>query len=135
MSKFKPASERSRLRKVAKRRAYRVRRRAREIEQTSAAETRAECDRYGAGGGIRRSFVTLIKPGEVPSGKGPFLTSVHLWRFVLEAVGGLPATTQIFVHELTWDNQLWTQCAREKLAIDKALEGVDWDALTREGRK
>lgn len=86
-------------------------------------EHEAECDRYGGGGCTRRAFVTLIDEGKVPEGKGPFITRKHLFEFVREAIAVRPASTKIIVHELTWNDELWTQCGREMVAIDEALNG------------
>jgi hypothetical protein len=87
---------------------------------------RAECDRYMKGGGVRRAFVTIIEPGKIPSGKGPFLTRAHLDRFVREAIAHRPEPdTHIVVAELTWDDQLWVECGREMAAIDASLDGGD----------
>lgn len=85
----------------------------------------ADCDRFGADGSVHRAYVTLIAEGCVPDGKGPFLTERHLDEFVREAISGLPPTTQIIVHRLTWNGELWTECGREMIAIDDALEGVE----------
>lgn len=92
---------------------------------------RAECDRYMKHGGVRRAFVTIIEPGKIPDGKGPFLTVEHLDQFVCEAIEHHPdPATHIVIHQLTWDGQLWTECARERAAIDAALDGVDLEALS-----
>jgi hypothetical protein len=88
-------------------------------------KNQAECERYGGGLSVQRAFVTLIEPGKIANGKGPFLTSKHLWEFVRECVAQLPPTTQIIVHELTWDDQLWTQCGREMITIDAMLDTVE----------
>lgn len=86
---------------------------------------KAECDRFGIGGSVRRAFVTLIDVGCVPEGKGPFLTADHLWQFIGEAIAGRPVSTQIIVHQLTWNDELWTGCGREMAAIAKALAEAD----------
>lgn len=94
---------------------------------------RAECDRYMKDGSVRRAFVTIIQPGKIPDGKGPFLTVEHLDRFVREAIEHHPdPATHIVTHQLTWDGQLWTECARERAAIDAALDGVDLEQLDRD---
>lgn len=80
-----------------------------------------ECERYGASGCVRRAFVTLLDVDKIPEGKGPFLTRVHLDEFVREAISARPATTQIIVSELTWNDELWVECGREMVAIDAAL--------------
>ncbi|EJN11826.1 hypothetical protein PMI42_04840 [Bradyrhizobium sp. YR681] len=95
---------------------------------------RAECDRYMKSGGIRRAFVTILEPGKIPDGKGPFLTVEHLDRFVKSAIERHPdPATHIMIHQLTWDGELWTGCARERAAIDAALDGVDPAAMEAAG--
>ena len=85
-----------------------------------------ECKRYGGGGSVHRAFVTILEPGRIPDGKGPFLTIKHLDQFVREAIEAHPdRATRIVVHQLTWNNELWTQCGREMVKIDDAMDGVD----------
>lgn len=84
-----------------------------------------ECKRYGVGGSVRRAFVTLIDAGMTPEGKGPFLTRKHLDEFVREVIACRPATTQIVVSQLTWNDELWVECGREMVAIDEALASVE----------
>lgn len=85
-----------------------------------------ECDRYGGGGSVRRAFVTIIQPGRIPDGKGPFLTDKHLNEFVREVVTAHPdKSTQIVVHQLTWNDELWTECGREMVYIDDTMDAAD----------
>lgn len=70
----------------------------------------AECKRYGGRGSVRRAYVTIIEPGKIPDGKGPFLTRKHLDQFVREAIAHRPdPSTHIVVHQLTWNDELWTE--------------------------
>src|ERR1700722_14447521 len=95
---------------------------------------KAECERYGGGGSVRRAYDTIIEPGKNPEGKGPFLTLKHLNQFVREAIEHRPdPSTHIVVYQLTWNDELWTECGREssdcrdfvrceKSAIDAKLD-------------
>ena len=85
-----------------------------------------ECERYGASGCVRRAFVTIIEPGKIPDGKGPFLTRAHLDTFVREVIALRPdRSTHIIVSELTWNDELWVECGREMVEIDDALASVE----------
>lgn len=85
-----------------------------------------ECERYGPGGCVRRAFVTIIEPGKIPDGKGPFLTNEHLMRFVREAIAARPdRSTQIVVSELTWNDELWVDCGRQMIEIEDAFAACD----------
>lgn len=95
-------------------------------------EHQAECAKFGGGGCVRRAFVTLIDEGKAPEGKGPFLTSDHLDKFIREAIACRPAATKIIVHELTWNDKLWTEDGRERVEIDKDMEGVDLSEIFEE---
>lgn len=98
--------------------------------ETVSHDHRAECDRFMKGGGIRRAFVTIVEPGKIPSGKGPFLTLGQLDRFVREAIEAHPnPETHIIINELTWNGELWVECARERDEIDAAMDGVDLEQL------
>jgi hypothetical protein len=84
-----------------------------------------ECRRYGSGGSVQRAFVTIIEPGKVPDGKGPFLTRKHLEQFVREAVQVHPdRSIHIAVHQLTWNNELWTECGREMIQVMDAVDAA-----------
>jgi hypothetical protein len=96
---------------------------------------RAECDCFMKDGSVRRAFVTIIEPGKIPDGKGPFLTLEHLDRFLGAAMERhTDPATHIIIHELTWNDELWTQCARERAEIDAAMDGVDFEQLTSSHR-
>lgn len=98
-------------------------------------EHKVECERYGTSGCVRRAFVTLIEPGKIPDGKGPFLTRAHLDKFVREAIQHHPASTQIIVHQLTWNDELWTECGREMVDIDAMLDAVDMRTISERGTR
>lgn len=88
-------------------------------------EHKAECERYGGGGCVRRAFVTIIEPGQIPLGKGPFLTREHLDKFVREAIAARPErSTHIVVSEITWNDELWVECGREMVEIDEMMASV-----------
>lgn len=85
-----------------------------------------ECKRYGGGGCVRRAFVTIIEPGKIPDGKGPFLTRKHLDEFVREIIALRPdRSTHIVVSELTWNDELWVECGREMVEIDAMMAAVE----------
>lgn len=74
---------------------------------------------------MRRSFVTIIEPGRIPDGKGPFLTLEHLERFVRDAIEYHPdRSTHIVVSELTWNDQLWVRCGREMITLNDAIDAA-----------
>src|SRR5689334_21171690 len=97
-----------------------------------AWEHKRECKHYGGEGSqVRRAFVTIIEPGKIPDGKGPFLTRKHLDQFLYEAIAHRPdRSTQIVVHQLTWNDELWTECGREMIEMDEIMASVDDAALT-----
>lgn len=89
-------------------------------------EHEAECERYGGGGCVRRAFVTIIEPGKIPDGKGPFLTRSHLDGFVREAIAARPdRSTHIIVSQLTWNDELWVECGREMVEIDEIMASIE----------
>ena len=88
-----------------------------------------ECARYGGGGAVHRAFVILKEKGKIPEKKGPFLTAELLDKFVDEVLACRPADTEVIIAELTWNDDLWLECARERAEIDKAMATVDWDAV------
>lgn len=69
--------------------------------------------------------MTIIEPGKIPNGKGPFLTRIHLDQFVREAIAFRPdRSTHIVVSQLTWSGELWVECGREMVEIDDAISSA-----------
>jgi hypothetical protein len=72
---------------------------------------------------VKRGFVILHRPGQIPEKKGPFTSEPLLGRFTREVIACRPADTRIIVARLTWDDDLWLDDGREMIRIDDAMSG------------
>jgi hypothetical protein len=86
-------------------------------------------------GQVKKYFVILRDVGCVPEKKGSWPTSKMATDFIREVTSCRPATTEIALVQLTWDDDIWVSDGREYIAMDDAVASMtdeDWAALSRE---
>ena len=84
---------------------------------------------------VKKYFVILRDAGCTPEKKGGWCDSKAATDFIREAIAGRPATTEIALVQLTWNDDIWVSDGREYIAMDDAVAAMtddDWAALLRE---